>query len=60
MKKQQKWIVSITLLLIMALALVACGGGETAEEPARPPAEAVSEGPIVESAGGQVPASSPA
>ena len=37
MKKQQKWIVSFTLLLVMALVLVACGGG-TEEEPAEPEA----------------------
>ena len=48
MKKQQKWIVGFTFLLIMALALVACGGG-TAEEPVEEAAP-VEEAPAEEAA----------
>ena len=49
MKKQQKWIVSFTLLLILSLALVACGGG-TAEttEPAEPEAVEEEAAPVEE------------
>jgi multiple sugar transport system substrate-binding protein len=44
MKKQQKWIVVFTLLIVMSLMLVACGGGATeeaapAEEEAAPAEE---------------------
>jgi ABC-type glycerol-3-phosphate transport system substrate-binding protein len=45
MKKQRKWIVSLTIFVIMALALVACGGGttESAETPAEESAETAEE-----------------
>ena len=69
MKNQQKWIVGFSLLLIMAMIFVACGGG-AAEEPAEPeeaeapaeeeaeaPAEEEAEAPAEEMAEGAVPLS---
>jgi len=50
MKKQYKWIIGLTFLLVMAMALVACGGG-AAEQPADEAAPAEeAEGPAEEAA----------
>ena len=61
MKKQRKWIMGFTLILVLALALVACGGGaaeppveeaeapvEEAEAPAEEAAEPEAEAPAEE------------